>query len=62
MQENQARHEEKAPIQDEPGHHEDEEDDEVVQDAIPAKPIPSPRQPTRKEIEEHELTHVPYRS
>ena len=32
------------------------------EEAIPAKAIPSPTQPTRKEIQEHVLTHLPPRS
>ena len=31
-------------------------------DAIPAKALPSPTQPTLKEIQEHVLTHLPPRS
>ena len=29
------------------------------EEAIPAKGLPSPAQPTRKEIQEHVLTHLP---
>ena len=29
------------------------------EEAIPAKALPSPTQPTRREIQEHELTHLP---
>ena len=32
------------------------------EEAIPAKALPSPTQPTRKEIQEHVLTHLPPRS
>ena len=32
------------------------------EEAIPAKALPSPIQPTRKEIQEHVLTHLPPRS
>ena len=32
------------------------------EEAIPAKGLPSPTQPTRKEIQEHVLTHLPPRS
>ena len=31
-------------------------------EAIPAKALPSPTQPTLKEIQEHVLTHLPPRS
>ena len=32
------------------------------EEAIPAKALPSPTQPTLKEIQEHVLTHLPLRS
>ena len=32
------------------------------EEAIPARGLPSPTQPTRKEIQEHVLTHLPLRS
>ena len=32
------------------------------EEAIPARGLPSPTQPTRKEIQEHVLTHLPPRS
>ena len=40
--------------------HEGAED--IVEQGEKAKPIPQPRRPTRREIEQHELTHIPYRS
>ena len=38
------------------------EGDGIVEHGGKAKPIPQPRRPTRSEIEQHELTHIPYRS
>ncbi len=35
---------------------------DAEQEAIKAKAIPAPYQPTQQEIEEHNLTHLPYRS
>ena len=47
--------------------HEDMQDDDqerkgVVAQGERARPLPQPRLPTRQEVQEHELTHVPYRS
>ncbi len=36
--------------------------DATEQEAVRAKPVPAPYQPTRQEIEEHNLTHLPCRS
>ena len=32
------------------------------EEGLRAKPVWQPIQPTKKEIQEHELTHIPYRS
>ena len=37
----------------------DSDGDDVVQ---PATPLPAPRTPTRREVEVHNLTHLPYRN
>jgi hypothetical protein len=43
--------------------HEDEQDDEgVVEEAVISKPAKDPHAPTAAEREEHEATHLPYRS
>ena len=38
------------------------EDDHNADEAMKAKPLRSPMNPTKAEIEEHEITHLPYRS
>lgn len=35
-----------------------EEDEEVIASGVMAKPIHSPRQPTKREIEGHDMTHM----
>ena len=40
----------------------DQERDGVVAQAERARPLPQPRLPSREEVQEHELTHIPYRS
>ena len=47
--------------------HEDMQDDDqerkgVVAQGERARPLPQPRLPSRQEVQEHELTHIPYRS
>ena len=47
--------------------HEDMQDDDqererVVAQGEGARPQPQPRLPSRQEVQEHELTHIPYRS
>ena len=39
-----------------------ESDDDEQQQAIKAKATPAPKQPSQQEIQEHNLTHMPYRS
>ena len=33
-----------------------------VEEGQRAKPLPQPNQPTKAQIQEHELTHIPFRS
>ena len=40
----------------------DQEKEEVVAQVERARPLPQPRLPSRQEVQEHELTHIPYRS
>ena len=40
----------------------DEEETEVVEEARKTRQLASPYTPTAKEVEEHRLTHLPYRS
>ena len=40
----------------------DQERDGVVAQAERARTLPQPRLPSREEVQEHELTHIPYRS
>ena len=40
----------------------DQEREEVVAQGERARPLPQPRLPSRREVQEHELTHIPYRS
>ena len=47
--------------------HEDMQDDDqerkgVVAQGERARPLPRPRLHSRQEVQEHELTHIPYRS
>ena len=47
--------------------HEDMQDDDqerkgVVAQGERARPLPQPRLPSRQEVQEHELTHIPHRS
>ena len=51
------RVEENEDIQDD-----DQEREEVVAQGERARPLPQPRLPSRREVQEHELTHIPYRS
>ena len=39
-----------------------EREREVVAQGERARPLPQPRLPSRQEVQEHELTHIPYRS
>ena len=41
---------------------EDQERKGVVVQGERARPLPQPRLPSRQEVQEHELTHIPYRS
>ena len=41
---------------------EDQEREEVVAQGERARLVPQPRLPSRQEVQEHELTHIPYRS
>ena len=41
---------------------EEEEDEEVSEEARTAVKMPDPRKPSQREIDEHELTHLPFRS
>ena len=40
----------------------DQEREGVVTQGEKARPLPQPRLPSRQEVQEHELTHIPYRS
>ena len=40
----------------------DQEREGVVAQGERARPLPQPRLPRRQEVQEHELTHIPYRS
>ena len=40
----------------------DQEREGVVAQGEKARPLPQPRLPSRQEVQEHELTHIPYRS
>ena len=40
----------------------DQEIDGVVAQGERARPLPQPRLPSRQEVQEHELTHIPHRS
>ena len=40
----------------------DQETEVVVAQGERARPLPQPRLPSRQEVQEHELTHIPYRS
>ena len=51
------RVEENEDIQDD-----DQEREGVVAQGERARPLPQPRLPSRREVQEHELTHIPYRS
>ena len=46
---------------------EDTQDDDQAREGVVAqgeraRPLPQPRLPSRQEVQEHELTHIPYRS
>ena len=51
------RVEENEDIQDD-----DQEREGVVAQGERTRPLPQPRLPSRREVQEHELTHIPYRS
>ena len=40
----------------------DQEREGVVAQGERSRPLPQPRLPSRREVQEHELTHIPYRS
>ena len=40
----------------------DQEREGVVAQGERARPLPQPRLPSRQEVQEHELTHIPFRS
>ena len=36
--------------------------EEVIEEGVTAKPVSQPERPSRREVQEHELTHIPFRS
>ena len=40
--------------------YEDMQDDDQEREGVVARPLPQPRLPSRQEVQEHELTHIPY--
>ena len=59
-----AMEEQLRPVQDEKGEDKQEEDDEKedeLEEAVKVRVRRAPGEPTKKEREEHEATHIPYR-
>ena len=55
-----GENEEEGAAAEEAGMEEDKGKEKIMQ-GIAAKPIHQPRQPSKSEVEEHELTHIPFR-